>query len=125
MKTKSILSLLCLALVLITCDDKDEAYPDLQEYLIRFEEEAVKRGYDLDLTGVQAVYVDEINIQNKPYCGRGLFNYDGKGSKRIQISKASVCGWLTLSDLQRENLFFHEIGHAFLGRTHDRSQALR
>jgi hypothetical protein len=123
MKTKSILSLLCLGLVLITCDDdKNEAYPDLQKYLIRFEAEAVKRGYDLDLSGVQAVYVDEIKMQNKPYCGYGYFNYDGNGSKRIEISKASICGWATLSDLDRETLFFHETGHAFLARPHDESK---
>jgi hypothetical protein len=120
MKTKSILSLLCLALVLITCnDDKDESFPDLNTYLIRFQEEAVKRGYDVDLSGVQAVYVDEIKIDKKTYCGHGDPNYQNTGVKRIEIAKSC---WAPLSDLERENLFFHEIGHAFFQRPHDEAK---
>jgi hypothetical protein len=123
MKTKSMLSLIALAFLFSTCDeDKNEAYPDLKRYLIRFQEEAVKRGYDVDLSSIQAVYVDEIKKQNKPYCGYGYFNYDGNGLKRIEVSKANICGWATLSDLERENLFFHETGHAFLGRPHDEAK---
>jgi hypothetical protein len=121
MKTRFVLSLVGLAFLLSTCDqDKDEAFPDLKKYLIRFQEEAVKRGYDVDLSSVQAVYVDAINVQSQTYCGYGYSNYQGTGVKRIEISKS--CGWATLSDLERENLFFHEIGHAFFQRPHDQAK---
>ncbi len=55
MKTRLPLSLFILSLALLTCDDNnDDAFPDLKKYLVRFQEEAKNRGYDLDLSKVQA-----------------------------------------------------------------------
>lgn len=46
---------------------------------------------------------------------------NGSGLRRIEISTTGYCGWANSSDIERENLFFHEIGHAFLSRSHDES----
>lgn len=112
-------------LILLGCGDDDNEvipYPDLDIYLQRFEQEASLRGYDFDLSEVEAVYMDEIKVGENSYCGYGYLNYDGNGLRRIEISKSGNCGWANRSDIERENLFFHEIGHAFHNRTHDESK---
>ena len=108
-------------LIVVACDDDSEpsAYPDLRIYLDLFEQEAKDREYDFDLSNVEAAYVDNIVVNNQTYCGYGYSNYDGAGKRRIEISKAGGCAWSNLSDLERENFIFHEIGHAFFNRGHD------
>ena len=110
-----------LSLVVLGCDEKTESpkYPDLRIYLDRFEEEAKARGYDFDLANVQVAYVDDLVVNNVTYCGYGYSNYGGTGQRRIEISKTENCGWLKLTDIERENFVFHEIGHAFFNRLHD------
>jgi hypothetical protein len=120
-KSTFLLSLLSLFFLACQDDDEDSALPDLTIYLDRFEEEARQRGYDLDLSDVEVAYVDEIEINGEPFCGRGYSNYNGNGTRRIEISTADFCGWQERSDTERENLFFHEIGHAFFNRGHDES----
>jgi hypothetical protein len=114
-------ALVVLGLVVLGCDEKSESpkYPDLRVYLDRFEEEAKARGYDFDLSNVQVAYVDDIVVNNVTYCGYGYPNYGGTGQQRIEISKTENCDWLALSDIERENFVFHEIGHAFFNRGHD------
>lgn len=116
--------MLFLMSIALSCteDDATSDYPDLTNYLDRFEQEAAKLGYDFDLSKVQAVYVDEIKINDQTYCGYGYSNYDGAGLRRIEISKSSACNWASKTDIERENLFFHEIGHAFLQRSHDETK---
>ncbi len=99
-----------LSLVVLGCDEKAESpkYPDLRIYLDRFEAEAKAKGYDFDLTNVQLAYMDEVVVNNVTYCGYGYNSYSGTGLRRIEISKAVNCGWLALSDIERENFIFHE-----------------
>lgn len=80
------------------------------------------RGYDFDLSGVETAYMDDIKIGDNIACGLGHSNYDGNGLRRIEISTSSSCGWENRSDIERENLFFHEIGHTFFNRSHDESR---
>jgi hypothetical protein len=110
-----------LNLFILGCEETPESpgYPELRIYLDRFEDEAKERGYDFDLTNVEAAYVDNIIMNGLTYCGWGYSNYGGSGRRRIEISKAERCDWLSLSDIERENFVFHEIGHAFLNRGHD------
>ena len=112
-----------LILMLIGCSDNSESpeLPDLDIYIERFEEEAKMRGYEFDLSGIQTVYRDEIEVRGTNYCGYGYYNYQGNSIRRIEISTGTRCNWINLSDIERENLFFHEIGHAFLNRPHDES----
>jgi len=113
-------SILLLSFLAMTCHEKEKLneFPDLRIYVDRFEAEAAKRGYDFDLSEVQAVYVDEIKMPNNVvWCGYGYPNYKGTGLRRVEISKS--CQWQTMTDIERECFIFHEIGHAFLNRVHD------
>jgi len=100
----------------------EDDYPDLTSFLHRFENEAAKLGYDFDLSKIQAAYVDEIKMNGIQYCGYGYVNYDGAGLRRIEISRSSSCQWKEHRDIERENLFFHEIGHTFFLRPHDETK---
>ncbi|MEK6478792.1 hypothetical protein WJR50_14695 [Catalinimonas sp. 4WD22] len=117
------LASILLTIILFSCneDKENEAYPDLRLYLDRFEEEARQRGYDLDLSGVETAYVDDIPVGEFTACGIGYVNYQGTGVRRIEISREERC-WAGRNETERENLFFHEIGHAFLNRNHDETK---
>lgn len=106
-------------LIAFGCSEEDTTpeLPDLKIYLDRFEEEARLRGYDLDLSEVEAVYVDEIEINGYTSSNYGYSNYQGTGVRKIEIAK--TLWWKKSNDISRESLFFHEIGHAFLHRFHD------
>lgn len=128
---KNNIGLLCLLFLLglffTGCEKEDEVpqetqLPDLDEYLERFEAEAAKRGYDFDLSAIQTVYRNKIEVGDVPYCGYGYWSYQGTGQRRIEISESGICNWKNISDIERENLFFHEIGHAFFNRSHDESK---
>ena len=99
-------------------DNQSPNLPDLSIYGTRLQEEAKNRGYDFDLSNIQWAYVDTIMINGDEYCGRGYANYNGTNTRRIEISKSSTCQWSQRSDIERENLVFHEIGHAFFDRPH-------
>ena len=103
-------------------DNTSSELPDLRIYLDRFEEEASKRGYNLNLSEVEAEYVDRVETPDDSFCGMGFSNYFNNNIRRIEISTDPSCGWATMNDIQRERLFFHEIGHAFLNRRHDEAQ---
>lgn len=75
-------------------------------YLDRFEEEARIRDYDLDLSEMEAFYVDEIEMNGKTFCGYGYSNYQSAGVRRIEMSTESLCDWGSLNDYVREGFFF-------------------
>ncbi|HEX6892102.1 MAG TPA: hypothetical protein VF141_15450 [Chryseolinea sp.] len=125
MRIYNLLRYVLLTLIgLSSCSEDQEMseYPDLKIYLDRFEQEAGKLGYDFDLSKIQVAYVDEVKVNNNTYCGYGYSNYDGAGMRRIEISKSNYCNWAGKSDIEKENLFFHEIGHAFFLRAHDEAK---
>jgi len=121
--SKSTLLLSLFSLFFLACQEDNDAptLPDLNVYLDRFEEEARQRGYDLELSDVDVAYVDEIEINGNTFCGFGYSNFNNTGTRRIEISTATSCGWMERSDIERENFFFHELGHAFFNRPNDES----
>ena len=117
-----------LLLGIISCDPTDdptpspeqEDFPDLQIFLVRFEDEAKLRGFNFDLSGMDIAYVDEIRIsENEVFCGYGYIRHPQTGKRTVLISKSAACDWPNKTDIQRENLFFHEMGHALLNLPHD------
>ncbi|PRY85450.1 hypothetical protein [Mongoliibacter ruber] len=122
-----LLTILILSIFLFSCESSDdpdltpvqEEFPDLQIFVDRFVEEAQLRGYTLDLSNVDAEYTDELTRNDITFCGIGYVNFQQTGRRTVLISKAEYCAWATKSDLERENLFFHELGHAVLNLPHD------
>ncbi len=118
-KPHSFLALLFISVFFLSCNKDDEpGLPDLRIYLDRFEEEAALRGYDFDLSEVEIVYMDEIEVDGNLYCSNVHTNYDGLGKRRIEISTSVACGWEDLSETRQEIFVFREIGRAFLGRNY-------
>lgn len=111
-KMRSIV-LFFLFLVTTTCKKEDDPiqkiYSDFQEYVDRFAMEGSLRGVNVDLRSLTAIYSDTL----KWYCG-----YAAKNG--ISISLSPNC-WKDQTDSNKEILFFHEMGHAVLNRSHDNS----
>ncbi|MCH6233092.1 hypothetical protein [Cognataquiflexum rubidum] len=93
-----------------------EEFPDLKIFLDKFEVEAKLRGYNFDFSNLDIIYVDEIkNPDGSEYCGFGFIKHPVSGKRTIQISKSpGLCDWANKTDIERENLFFHLMGRAFL-----------
>lgn len=116
------LTFLILIPLLTGCGDEliqpQPRIPDeFKSFIVDFAEEAKTRNVSVDTSKIEVVYVDRIRVEGRDFCGRGLFNYQGTGTNRIEISLQEGC-WSGRSDLEKENLFFHELGHAVLGRFH-------
>ncbi len=110
MKIKGIL--LLFFLVLISCQ-KDQngvvdVHPEFEVYVQRFKDEANKRGKQIDFadTGLSIQFRDAVDTETGGVC---------RGNYQIEIEKFH---WDDLTDLQREGLIFHELGHCELGRGH-------
>ncbi len=113
---------------IISCESTDdpdptpvhEEFPDLQMFVDRFAEEAQLRGYTFDFSNLDVAYISQIpNDGQIINCGRGFISHPQTGKRTVEISRASNCDWANRSDIERENLFFHEMGHALLNLPHD------
>ncbi len=121
-----ILLLAVVSIFTFSCKEKEDTvptqspYPDLSTFVDRFVAEAKARGLNLNTSAMEVAYVDEIKVPYGPIpCGYGWISHPDTGKRTVQISKSASCGWATLSDLKREQFFFHEMGHAFLNLEHD------
>ncbi len=121
-----ILLLAFISIFSFSCEEKEDPiptpspYPDLSIFVDRFVAEAKARGFNLNTSAVDVAYVDEIKLPDGSiWCGYGWTAHPTTGKRTVQISKSAPCDWATLSDLKREQFFFHEIGHAFLDLRHD------
>ncbi len=84
---------------------------DLAGYLVRFQEEAQLRGIivDYDKHPVEArLELHEENI-NLGWCS------NNQGEPKVIFN---TLFWSILSDLDKEKLVFHELGHCILKRSH-------
>jgi len=100
-----------MALALSSCK-KEKIDTDLQIYVDQFFIEAEKRGMNLKRRKLEVVFNDTIRV-----CGLGYKDYEGKGTRRVEINMTSHC-WKQESELRKEILLFHELGHAILERGH-------
>ncbi len=121
-----ILLLLFVCIFIFSCDKNEDPaptpspYPDLSIFVDRFVAEAKVRGLNLNTSALDVAYVDEIKFTNgSTRCGYGWTAHPATGKRTVLISKSATCNWATMSDLKREQFFFHEIGHAFLNLPHD------
>ena len=82
---------------------------EFQQYVDRFIDEAAKRGQTIDFTdsGLSIQFRDAVSKESGGVCYLG--------QHRIEIEKFF---WDDATDLQREGLIFHELGHCELDRRH-------
>lgn len=117
MKHKSYLYFLVLLLIFSTCNKKENPQPslvgsDFRVYVDRFKSEAASRGFKIDDNQLSVAYSDTLNY----YCGYGIYS-----TKQVVIGSRASC-WQNQTDLNKEILLFHELGHALLGRVHDNTK---
>ncbi len=117
---------LLLAFCLVQCDDENEKVvnegdidPELKIYVDRFIEEAQLRGVELSKENLDVLLVDEFSqdFGTSFFCGYGWWNYERTGERRVEIRNSAGC-WTVRPDIEKENLMFHELGHALLSRPH-------
>ena len=89
-------------------------HPDFQKYVDRFYAEAEKRGTHLSKDNLEVVYED---LSELGFCGYGTFTNTGTVAALVQINGSTEC-WGNKNDYAKENLIFHELGHAVLERFH-------
>lgn len=105
-----------LFLTIVACDDHHEyaVNDEFAPYILRFEQEAALRSKTFDLQK-EGLIMTFANLEDDK---AGICHYEKP--IRIEIDReywqltASVMG----TDLLRENLIFHELGHGFLDRRH-------
>jgi hypothetical protein len=107
--------ILGLALILVFyCTEREEIFvsPQLQSYFERFAIEAAARGVDFDYERDRIegylVPITELGVEGK--C-----TFNSVDPDRITVD---LDFWNRASDLEREFIVFHELGHCFLDRSH-------
>ena len=129
MKFKTQFLLLLFAFIFVGCQE-DEAsieidsaarvFPEvdarLQDYFISFEEEALARGFEVDLreTSISAV-ISEIDSPN--VAGQCRYGHNTNFNSNIIID-ASFFNNRNVSEALKEMVVYHELGHCFLLRGH-------
>ena len=102
----------------ISCD-RDESIvhidPLLTDYIDRFYEEGEKRAVDLDRSDPRlSAYLE--SLTSDEVLGQCITYTDGTRAVRIDENY-----WSTLTDLDKEYIVFHELGHCLLNRAHNNS----
>lgn len=98
---------------------KDGTYnnvdPALWPYFKRFEDEGAKRNMPMDLNDARITGVIS-DIPTSHVLGQCSYSTDNP--KKLTIDQPF---WSSASDLFKEFVVFHELGHCYLGRLHDES----
>lgn len=120
-----VLLMICLSL---SCEKEatqnlivEELYIDeaLQPYFERFVTEGNRRGQEIDLftKGIEGFLID---IQENNVIGQ--CSHDNSAIRRVNIDRSY---WNQATDLEREFVVFHELGHCYLERSHMDTQTNR
>lgn len=131
MKSKTILwSLTLLGLMTVSCqvelgdlfnnNSTNDEFPNVDEalwpYFQRFEKEAALRNIDADLNDAYITgLISDISTSHV----LGQCSYSSNNPHQVTIDKPF---WNQASDLAKEFVVFHELGHCYLGRLHDESK---
>ena len=118
------IAILCIGLMILGCsqDSVEEVvepvtFPNVDEQLVpyfeRFQQEAAARGISVNLAtaGIEGV-VEEIDEQHVA----GQCSYNRFNNPRLVTVDASF--WRRSSNLFKEFIVFHELGHCYLNRGH-------
>jgi len=101
----------------------NEEFPNVDEalwpYFRRFEEEAATRNIEVDLNEAYITgLISDISTTNV----LGQCSYSSNNPHQVTIDKPF---WNKASDLAKEFVVFHELGHCYLARLHDESKDSR
>ena len=131
MRNALVLSLLTIGLYSCQNDSdfQEVITPEIQEfnsvdrelwtYFSDFEQEALERGFRIDLNALDIVgIIDEIDQNNVA----GQCSYSSHFPNRITLDETF---WNNSGSNFREFVVFHELGHCVLGRGHDESTDAR
>lgn len=110
----SIFLLLALCISLFSCGTDDEVPADLQLYLDRFEEEANKRNLSFS-TEVEETKVLLVEIISGGVLGQCV--RDEENPNQVHLDRTYWEDEMT-TDLDKEFVVFHELGHCILNRDH-------
>ncbi|NNE30085.1 MAG: hypothetical protein HKN16_10625 [Saprospiraceae bacterium] len=106
-----------LILLLSACTNEEENLviidPALQTYVYRFIDEGAERNVDVDFT-LEGITIEIENIETNGVPGQ-CQSYDG-GANILLIDPQF---WSAYSEVKKELLLFHELGHCYLGLAHD------
>ena len=114
---KKTLFLYCFLILLSSCGEKEKPLivdDGLALYVDRFFEEAALRNADVSDKNLEVVFAD---LSADGVCGFGHFRYRGTDLRKVEIFQDIFC-WDLQSDLGKESLMFHELGHAVLRKSH-------
>lgn len=122
MKSKVLFSLILFALV--SCADTNDDLisaenlidEELQSFVDAFESEAISRGFNIDVEAL-GVRVELADISQNNVAGVCFYHSDNPG--RIEIDAPF---YNRMTNLQREFVVFHELGHCVLSRGHSEAQ---
>lgn len=108
--------LLLLIAIFTNCSkDKNKLVDsELAIYVDRFFAEATLRGMELTDDNLEVVFRD---LSEEGVCGLGYSKFMGTDLRKVEISQNFFC-WGFQEDLAKENLVFHELGHAILRLSH-------
>lgn len=125
-KSRYILILTLMATIYVACSNDPGEEPnnnidialEFQKYVNRFIEEGANRGYEIDFndTGLSIQFGSALPEDAAGVCSE--LGNGNSGSHHIEILKSY---WEQLTDIQKERLIFHELGHCELNRPHDNS----
>jgi len=125
-KGRFLLMFILLATVYVACSEDPaeesnesiEVALEFQKYVDRFIDEGLKRGYEIDFsdTGLSIQFGSALPEDAAGVCSE--LGTGTSGSHEIEILKSY---WEQLTDIQKERLIFHELGHCELSRPHDNS----
>lgn len=122
---KNKISLLFIYLLIVGCTEEykenlinETLHVDatIAPYFERFIEEGEKRGFNIDL---EAKKIEGFLIDIEENEVVGQCSYNSLGTRKINID---INYWNRATDLEKEFVVFHELGHCYLGRSHDDTQ---
>lgn len=88
----------------------------LWPYFKRFENEAAIRNIRVDLQGANITgFISDIPTE----LIQGLCSHNSSAPKKVTVD---LPFWNRASDQSKEFVIFHELGHCYLGRSHDESK---
>jgi hypothetical protein len=92
----------------------EEFLPHVDSFLTEME----SRGLDLKNQNLTVVFVNRITGDvDENVCGYGWHNFNGRGYDRVEIIDSENC-WGRRDAIEKENIIYHELGHALLNKSH-------